>query len=234
MNDANRASVHGVPGEHARATGVMRAIWQLLAAIFLCGVFLGAVLPRVAPGVAGAGFLVAALFLLWAVRDGFRGLDSFFKGARGEESVAALLAALPRGYHVFHDFMCGCAGGIDHVVVGPSGVFAVETKCWAGAVTFEAGAILADGELPSRPPIAQARASAHALALFLRDKLESVPVCMPVVCFASDTFKPEMLTCDDTVICNATALQTLIVTCACHLSSDEIERIVKVMEQKDS
>ena len=105
---------------------------------------------------------------------------------------------------------------------------------WAGAVTFEAGAILADGEPPSRPPITQARASAHALALLLREKLEQAPACMPVVCFASNTFKPELLTCDDTVICNATALQTLIVTCACHLSSDEIERIVKVMEQKDS
>jgi hypothetical protein len=68
----------------------------------------------------------------------------------------------------------------------------------------------------------------------LHDKLESEPVCVPVVCFASNTFKPELLTCDDTVICNATALQTLIVTGAGHLSSDEIERIVKVMEPKDS
>jgi hypothetical protein len=234
MNDVNRASVHGVPGEHARATGVMRAIWPLLAAIFLCGILLGSALPRVTLGVSGAGFLVAAGFLLWAVRDGFRGIDSFFKGARGEESVAALLAALPKGFHVFHDLMCGSAGGIDHVVVGPNGVFVVETKCWAGTVTVEDGAILADGEVPSRPPIAQARASSRALTQFLQDKLESVPVCVPVVCFASNTFKPELLMCDDTVICNATALPTLIVAGASHLSSDEIERIVKVMEPKDS
>ncbi|MEI7900398.1 MAG: nuclease-related domain-containing protein, partial [bacterium] len=190
--------------------------------------------PRAALGVSGVGFLAAAIFLLWAVRDGFKGIGSFFKGARGEESVAVLLAALPRGFHVFHDVLCGCAGGIDHVVVGPNGVFVIETKCWAGPVTFEAGAILADGQLPSRPPIAQARASAHALSLFLQDKLESVPACVPVVCFASNTFKAELLTCGDTLICNATALQTLIVTCACHLSQDEIERIVKVMEPKES
>lgn len=235
MNEVNRAIVHGVPGERARATGVMRAIWPLLTAIFLCGIFLGSVLPRVTPlGVSGAGLLVAAVFLLWSVRDGYKGIDSFFKGARGEESVAVLLAALPRGFHVFHDVPCGSAGGIDHVVVGPNGVFVIETKCWAGSVTFEAGAILADGESPSRPPIVQARVSAHALSLFLKDKLESVPACVPVVCFASNTFKPELLTCDDTVICNATALQTLIVTCAGHLSSDEIERIAKVMEPKDS
>jgi hypothetical protein len=234
MNEANRACVHGVPGEHARATGVMRAIWPLLTAIFLCGIFLGTVLPSVTLGISGAGFLMAALFLFWAARDGFRGIDSFFKGARGEEIVAVLLAALPRGYHVFHDVLVGRAGGIDHVVVGPNGVFVIETKCWAGAVTFEAGEILADGESPSRPPLIQARGSAHALIQLLKDKLENVPDCVPVVCFASNTFKPEMLTCDDTVICNATALQSLIVTHACHLSSDEVERIVKVMEQKDT
>ncbi len=234
MNEANRAGVHGVPGERARATGVMRAIWPLLTAIFLCGIFLGTVLPSASLGVSGAGFLVASLFLFWAVRDGFKGLDSFFKGARGEESVAVLLSALPRGYHVFHDFMCGRTGGIDHVVVGPTGVFAVETKCWAGSVTFEAGVILADGESPSRPPIVQARGSAHALAQFLKNTLEYVPACIPVVCFASNTFKPELLRSDDTVICNATALQSLIVTYDCHLSADEVERIVKVMEQKDT
>jgi hypothetical protein len=234
MNDANRASVHGVPGERARAAGVMRAIGPLLTAIFLCGIFVGAVLPRVGLGFSGAGLLVAAAFLLWAVRDGLRGLDSFFKGARGEESVAVLLAALPRGFHVFHDVPYGGAGGIDHVAVGPSGVFAIETKCWSGTVTLEGGALLIDGQTPTRPPIVQARASAQALSLFLQDTLESVPACVPVVCFASNTFQPGLLTCDDTVICNANVLQTLIATYASHLSSDDIERIAKVMEHKDA
>jgi hypothetical protein len=81
----------------------MRAVWPLLAALFLCGAFLGAVLPRIALGVAGAGLLSAALFLVWAARDGLNGIEGYFKGARGEEWVAALLATLPSGYHVFHD-----------------------------------------------------------------------------------------------------------------------------------
>ncbi|MDD4441278.1 MAG: NERD domain-containing protein, partial [Kiritimatiellae bacterium] len=117
MNETHKAEIHGVPGERARAAGVVRALWPLLAALFACGLFVGAALPQVTPGVAGAGFLTAAAFLVWAVRDGLRGIDAFFKGARGEESVAVLLAALPRGYHVFHDFSCGGPGAIDHVVV---------------------------------------------------------------------------------------------------------------------
>ena len=234
MNETNKADVHGVPGEHARAAGVMRAIWPLLAALFACGCFAGAVLPRVTLGVAGAGFLAAAIFLVWAVRDGLKGIDAFFKGARGEESVAVLLAALPRGFHVFHDFVCGGAGSIDHVAVGPTGLFVIETKCWSGEVTFEGEELLVNGALPSRPPLKQARVSARALARFLADRAGSETVCVPVVCFASDTFRPGLLAHEEAVICNASALQSLIVTRACHVSADEIERIVKVMEQKDS
>jgi len=233
MNEPNRAKIHGVPGERARATGVMRAIWPLLAALFACGLFAGSALPRVAPGVAGAGFLLAAAFLVWAVRDGLKGIDAFFKGARGEESVAVLLAALPRGYHVFHDFCCGGVS-VDHVVVGPSGIFAVETKCWSADVTCENGELLVGGAQPSRPPLAQARSSARAVTQYLSALEQDVPSCLPVVCFASETFKPGLQACDDAVVCNASALQSLIVTRTGHLSSDEIERLVKVMEQKDS
>lgn len=231
MNDSNRASVHGVPGERARARGVMRAIWPLLVALFACGLFAGSVLPRVVPVAAGAGFLLAAAFLIWAVRDGLRGIDAFFKGARGEESVAVLLAALPRGYHVFHDFSCDGAS-IDHVVAGPTGLFAIETKCWSGSVTWDGGALLVDGAPPSRPPLAQARGSAHALSRFLAESGQDVPACLPVVCFASETFQPGMQTCDDAVVCNASALQSILVTHVGHLSADEIERIVKWMQQK--
>jgi hypothetical protein len=212
----------------------MRAIWPLLAALSACGLFVGAALPQVAPGVAGGGFFVAAAFLVWAVLNGVRGIDAFFKGARGEESVAVLLAGLPRGYHVFHDFACGGRGGIDHVVVGPGGLFAVETKCWSGRVTFEGGGLRVDGAEPTRPPVRQARASARALARFLERPLGRAPDCVPVVCFASDTFSPGVLDHEGTVICNASALHPQLVAGAGHLDADEIERIVKVMEQKDS
>ena len=234
MNEPPTAKIHGVPGERARATGVMRAIWPLLTAIFLCGIFLGAVLPRVAQGVAGAGFLAAAVFLVWAARDGLSGLEGYFKGARGEEAVAALLASLPSDYHVFHDVACGEAGGIDHVVVGPKGLFVIETKCWAGKVTVSGGEILVNGTTPSRPPIPQVRTSAHALARFLEQKVDPVPACVPIVCFASNTLAGGVQAWEDTRVCNASALVALILDRTGYVSPDEVERIVKVMERKAS
>ena len=49
-------------------------------------------------------------------------------GYDGELAVAQHLYPVMRlGYHVFHDFPCP-GFNIDHIVVGPAGVFAVETK----------------------------------------------------------------------------------------------------------
>jgi hypothetical protein len=50
-------------------------------------------------------------------------------GMRGEQAVAEALTEAARfGYRSFHDFPAGENWNIDHVVVGPGGVFAVETK----------------------------------------------------------------------------------------------------------
>ena len=167
MQEPESARIYGVPGERARAAGVMRAVGPLLAALFVLGLFSGLLLPRITWEAAGLGLLVTAAALVWAVRDGLAGLDAFFKGARGEERVAWVLSGLPRGFHVFHDLLCGGRSeGIDHVVVGPTGLFAIETKCWSGSVTLEEGVLRVDGGLPSRPPLEQARASAAAVTSF--------------------------------------------------------------------
>ncbi|HZA80106.1 MAG TPA: nuclease-related domain-containing protein, partial [Actinomycetes bacterium] len=58
------------------------------------------------------------------------------RGARGERRTARLLERLGRdGYVVFHDLaMPGSPANIDHLVVGPSGVFVVDSKQWTGQV----------------------------------------------------------------------------------------------------
>jgi len=57
------------------------------------------------------------------------------KGANGERIVGFILGRLPRGWHVFHDVPVGDQGAnIDHIVVGPSGTFTLNTKNLAGKV----------------------------------------------------------------------------------------------------
>ncbi len=56
------------------------------------------------------------------------------RGAAGEEHVGALLEQLTsRGWEVIHDASFG-HGNVDHILVGPPGVFTVETKSHPGPI----------------------------------------------------------------------------------------------------
>ncbi len=234
MDKTKTAIIHGIPGERARAAGVMRAVGPLLVALFACGLFTGLILPRVTWGVAGCGFLLASIFLIWGVKDGLRGIEAFFKGARGEERVAMALSGLPGEFHVFHDLACGCElQGIDHVVLGPTGFFVIETKYWAGRVTMEQGEIRVNNQCPSRSPLLQARQSADNVNRFLTKKVGISPTCLPLVCFAGNTFLPGVVSVEGLIVCNVSALPGLLLKQGGHISRDEIDRAAKVLEQKD-
>ena len=86
-----------------------------------------------------AGLILAGLILLlgmastgfWSYRF-FRKRRNYLLGYLGERAVAEELEPLVReGYHVFHDIPVDKVEGsfnLDHVVVGPTGLFAIETK----------------------------------------------------------------------------------------------------------
>jgi hypothetical protein len=100
--------------------------------------------------------------LLAGTYAGYARIAAFFKGAAGEEAVARVLASLPAGFEVFHSLDLGGGllmwrrGDLDHLVVGPTGIFAIETKNWQGTVTLEQGELRVDGVLPGRSPVRQA------------------------------------------------------------------------------
>ena len=55
-------------------------------------------------------------------------------GAKAEQAVAEALHKLPDDYFVFHDLEFS-SFNIDHVVLGPNGIFLVETKSQKGNIT---------------------------------------------------------------------------------------------------
>jgi hypothetical protein len=75
--------------------------------------------------IAGIGFIAYCLFKLIKLLELRR---SYRLGYEGEIAVGQELNQLVRdGYYVYHDFPAG-KFNIDHIVIGSSGVFAVETK----------------------------------------------------------------------------------------------------------
>ena len=221
------ALVHGRAGEWARAKGMVIGLWPFalgvfasgfsLAMWFVAGLVWGSLVLALALAVTGLG-------IYW----GMRRMENFYTGARGEERVSAILRDLPSRYHVFNDFTAGPAH-IDHVVVGPPGVFAIETKFWNGAVTLEGDRSLVDGRLPSRSPLEQASSQAECVRKTLA-KLGWDGVVTPVLAFASDTFAARIAEVRGTVILNSSELTAGFSTERTVIPPAELERLVAIME----
>ena len=221
------ARVYGVAGEWARVKGMVTGLWPLFLGVFVAGFALA--VTAFADVVWGLALLVASIiYSCWSLLKGLRHAERFFKGARGEERVSGILTHLPDTYHVFNDFVAS-GKHVDHVVAGPAGVFAVETKYWRGNVTVEDGRILLDGRLPDRDPLVQAKKEAQLVKTALAAAGWNGAVT-PVLAFASDTFRQHIAEVQGAVVMNSCELAKGFATERVVIPPAELERLVALME----
>jgi hypothetical protein len=138
----------GSPGrsalvEYRRRRGEELAAWTrslawrapLVAAAGLAGDVLTA---QVGLPQAGLGGLAVAALVGWRLR--FRPSEharTWQRGAQGERHTARLLGRLARdGFVVFHDLAVpgNTRANVDHLVIGPTGLFVIDSKQWTGRV----------------------------------------------------------------------------------------------------
>ncbi len=71
--------------------------------------------------------------LILALTDDPQSTRAWERGAVGEELMARRLADLPDTFHVLHDRRIrGTRANIDHIVIGPTGVWAIDAKRYVG------------------------------------------------------------------------------------------------------
>lgn len=127
-------------------------------------------------------------FAWYRVRKTMPLIRQYARGRDGEIAVGQYLEDLRRdGYHVFHDIPSE-KGNVDHVLIGPGGVFAIETKTIAkpvgrmSAVVYDGKQVTVDGQVPDRDPVAQVRAASEQIAAtierFLGRRLAVRPVLL--------------------------------------------------------
>jgi hypothetical protein len=111
------------------------------------------------------------------------------QGIEGEKVVGQFLERLREsGYHIFHDLI-GSGFNVDHVLIGPAGVFTVETKTWSKPargetrIKFDGERLTAAGREPERNPVVQARAQAAWLKSVLAESTGRQFDVFPVVVF---------------------------------------------------
>jgi hypothetical protein len=126
-----------------------------------------------------------AFYKVWRTK---RRIAQIKLGRDGERVVAQYLEWFrSSNYFVFHDIPSGDAN-VDHVLIGPKGVFTIETKSHSKPlrgecrVTVKDGAVWANGMLIERNPINQAKAQATWLRNFLAESQFKAPV-WPIVVF---------------------------------------------------
>lgn len=99
------------------------------------------------PFLGGSLIFLATLWTLAALLVKPDHVRAWRTGAIGEEHIGAILDSLTaEGYQVLHDRRRpGSRENIDHVVIGPTGVYIVETKHYRGSVERRGGELWVDG-----------------------------------------------------------------------------------------
>lgn len=134
-------------------------------------------------------FVVSLLVLAYRFMRVIPHVRNLRQAEEGEKAVGQYLERLrEQGYHVFHDVV-GDNFNIDHVLIGPGGVFTVETKTWSkpargeAKIEFDGLRLTAWGREPERNPLIQARAQAGWLNALLKESTGQACSVKPVIVF---------------------------------------------------
>jgi hypothetical protein len=147
MSNAGGSAQREYERRRARERAAVRSNLPWTVPLVLISAVAGGVLIQKFVGSLGvlAGVLVAVTlgFELWGTSSH---ISAYGKGAEGERLTGRTLHELP-GYVVLHDRKIpGSKANIDHVAIGPGGVFAIETKNYKGEVKARGDDLFVGGQ----------------------------------------------------------------------------------------
>jgi hypothetical protein len=104
------------------------------------------------------------------------------RGADRDDKPDALLEALPDDFVVIHNYLCP-HGRIDHIVIGPTGVFQIQALAHEGNVVVTDSHILIDDHPPKTDSLQQTLRNHAWIKDYLQQKLAcEIPVTAMLVC----------------------------------------------------
>ncbi|MBC7441908.1 MAG: DnaJ domain-containing protein [Ramlibacter sp.] len=129
---------------------------------------------------AGRGSSIDDPYAPALIRSAPREIRHFLAKALAEESTAQLVSALGIGFTGWHDVAAGShRTKVDHVVLGPAGLFAVLSEDWGGPVQLRRGELVGDALGPDDSPLQDFEGAARALAKELRVKFTAIVIVLP-------------------------------------------------------
>jgi hypothetical protein len=152
------------------------------------------------------------------------------RGAHAEEVVAEKLTNLPDGYHVFHDISFD-GFNIDHVVVGPGGIFLVETKSHKGKIDAQGDTLLLNGAQPPKNFLNQTWSQTYQLRDFLKKQTSKEWTITPILCFTQAFVSVRTPVMGITVV-NNRYLTTYLLKQQQRLNSEDIQTITGILQSR--
>ncbi len=150
-------------------------------------------LPFAAEILTGAALLMTAYcaFRIFRLRKEIRNLN---QAEKGERRVSELLSQLRRKRYVAFDDLPATESNVDHVIVGPGGIFAIETKAYSvfgnGYVGVDEQGVLRLSNKPAmKDPLGQATSAAATVAKMLKERMRQDFAVTPVLIFPGWSLK---------------------------------------------
>ncbi len=133
--------------------------------------------------------VLAIGYATWKIVSSKNKLKSLKLARDGERAVAQFLERLRvQGFDVYHDII-GDNFNVDHVAIGPSGVYTIETKTNSkpakgeAKVFYDGNSITVNDFTPDRDPIVQAKAQANWIKETLKESTGKTPPVKSVVVY---------------------------------------------------
>jgi len=126
------------PGQFARRRGLELAFRPVLVGVLA---LLAILLAWSVVGLRGTSLVLFELGAIGAMLIAGRlysdQADRWLRGAEGEKAVGKVCTELEAdGWHAIHDVSLG-HGNVDHILVGPGGIFTIETKSHRGRIPID-------------------------------------------------------------------------------------------------
>jgi len=179
------------------------------------------------------------IYLLWIARRVKKAKNiyaAYKKGYQGERLMEDQLDEIRKaGFDVFHDFALKDEHGmenIDHIIVGPPGVFTLETKNWTAKgglqdhrITFDGTQLKIGDHVQEEKVLKQPRRQAAKLQGILQPVIKKPLWVVPILCFRDRYVQLTRFNPTGLQVVNQRGLGSFILSRDQKLTPDELRKI---------
>lgn len=217
-----------------RSEEIRRRLAVTVPLTIVGGIAAGVIAERFYPGLGWLAGIVVLLYLalqFWGARQH---IESYGKAAEGERKTGRVLEDRKLGgYRVLHDRRIpGSRANIDHVAIGPGGVFVIETKSYRGKLEIRGDEIFISGRNRTSV-IEQTWREAVAVQTVLADHLAVAGFdVIPVLCIHGVEFPWGKTIAQGVRIVGPRGLKKTLQTAEPRLSEGQVQQLTELANSK--